>query len=1267
MKKHISIFLFLLSILSISNAQQFRNPSSATSAKDLEQIFEDNYTLTKISIQKKAAELNIPIRETLKNGTEREFVGVSKTGMPIYVQTTNNFDAARTISTNKVWPGGSSGLSLTGAGMTNRIGVWDGGRVLTTHQEFGTRATQTDGSSNLSNHATHVAGTMVATGVVANAKGMSYQAPIKCYDWSNDNSEMSSAASAGMLVSNHSYSQISGWQYNDNLSRWEFWGDQSISTTEDYKYGFYDYISESWDQICVSYPNYLPFVAAGNDRNEPSTIPSTFYVRNSNGQWVLGNSSNPPSKVGPYNSISGGPSNAKNVMTIGAVNRITGGYSGPSGVVMSSFSGWGPTDDGRIKPDVVANGVSVNSPIATSNTAYASYNGTSMATPNASGSALLLQQHYNNLKGSFMRSSTLKGLIIHTADEAGTAPGPDYTFGWGLMNTSKAADVISDEQKNFILQNTLSTSTTYTYTFFSDGTSPIRATICWTDRPGNSPNPSLNPVTRMLVNDLDIRIRRNSDNQIFMPYVLNPANPTAAATTSDNNIDNVEQVHIATPTPGTYTITISAKGSLVGGSQQYALLISGITPKLTANFTTTIPVICRGSSVGFTNLSSTSATSRVWYFPGGIPATSTALNPSVSYQVPGVYPVALRISSATGFDSIYKADYITVGGLSLPFMETFESNSTTRSMWTIGNNQNDTAWRLWTIAGTSPGNTAMGINNYDWQKFGYTDQINSPPIDLRGYQNAQLKFEHAYTRFDSTSSDSLIIYVSTNCGSSYTRIAAVGENGTGNFATGPNTNFYSGSRFIPSKPEDWCTSGLGSGCLTFNLTPYVGNPNVRVRIEQKSNAGNNLFIDNIQITGTPLAPKANLYSLTKTVCVGDDVLLLDSSLNNPTSYLWDVQDAETAVHTTKNPIVRFSSSGLKTIKLKVSNESGVDSIEKVAYINVLASPQVPVVSSSKGEVLCDGDSTTISTDASANYLWFRNNLLYNISQTSFVQKEEAEFFVRVTGSNGCRIKSNVLKIETGITPAKPIITKDLTGNAFCEGGSFNLSSSAASNNQWYVNDTIMLNQTNKVFGGNEAGTYKVKVSDKGCFSFSDELSITKLPRPVTSDISGANYAVKGDTARFSVIGGMSGSTFNWTLTSGSVQSGSGTNSVLIKFTTAASSTVNVQENASNGCKGETKSIQVNLVNTSIHELEHRLHVNIYPNPAKDVLRIQVMDNYEKMQVKVIDVLGRNVLSQTLENAQNKLFNLDISALTNGVYVLSLTQDSKSNLVYFVKE
>ena len=85
--------------------------------------------------------------------------------------------AARTVSTKKVWPGESYGHSLSGSGTTlGKLGIWDGGGVRTTHLEFSGRVTQIDSPGSNNYHATHVAGTMIAGGVVPAAKGMSFGA-----------------------------------------------------------------------------------------------------------------------------------------------------------------------------------------------------------------------------------------------------------------------------------------------------------------------------------------------------------------------------------------------------------------------------------------------------------------------------------------------------------------------------------------------------------------------------------------------------------------------------------------------------------------------------------------------------------------------------------------------------------------------------------------------------------------------------------------------------------------------------------------------------------------------------------------------------------------------------------------------------------------------------------------------------------------------------------------------------------------------------------
>jgi hypothetical protein len=251
---------------------------------------------------------------------------------------------------------------------------------------------------------------------------------------------------------------------------------------------------------------------------------------------------------------------------------------------MSSFSGWGPTDDGRIKPDLVGNGVLLWSPASDdtdSNGVYDNYygsSGTSMSAPNVTGGLGLMIDHYRDLNGGAdMRSATLKGLALHTTKESGSNPGPDYAFGWGLLDVEAAAAVITDDSTNdFAIQElSINTGGSYTEELAYTGSGVIRATICWTDPAGPAPGAQNDPPTLMLVNDLDIRITK--DAVTYEPWVLDPANPANAATTGDNFRDNVEQILIAVPESGDYTISVTHKGAtLDSGSQAFSLIITGL-------------------------------------------------------------------------------------------------------------------------------------------------------------------------------------------------------------------------------------------------------------------------------------------------------------------------------------------------------------------------------------------------------------------------------------------------------------------------------------------------------------------------------------------------------------------------------------------------------------------------------------------------------------------------------------------------------------------
>ncbi len=532
----------IVALLSVSNAysQTLAERQVITANYDLQtlsileaELRQDFETNQRIAFEM-AAQKGWETHMILPNGGNALLVGVFDNGTPKYY-TTDNREGAITTRADRVHTGGVAGLDLNGENMI--AGVWDGGRVRDTHNLLEDRTTQIDNPGSISNHSTHVSGTMVgsASQVNGQAKGMAPMAELITYDFGADEPEMTNAAANGLLISNHSYGIASS-----NVPLWYI--------------GYYDSNARDIDRIVYNAPYYLPICSAGNDRQSGEN----------------------PSDGG-YDYLTD-KSVAKNNIVVAATFEVLD-YEDASDVFMSSFSSWGPTDDGRIKPDIAAKGVNMYSASGASNASYTNMSGTSMATPNVSGSLLLLQQHYNDLNGEYMLASTLRALALHTADEAGFAPGPDYRFGWGLLNTQRAAQLISqDSNESMIITETLDANDAYTYSFKADGTQDISATIAWTD-PAAAPLPGGNEdvATPSLMNDLDLRISQDG-GATFLPWILNAATPTAGATTGDNVLDNVEKIEINAPEPGEYIVRVSHKGQLlVNDTQVFSLVLEGIS------------------------------------------------------------------------------------------------------------------------------------------------------------------------------------------------------------------------------------------------------------------------------------------------------------------------------------------------------------------------------------------------------------------------------------------------------------------------------------------------------------------------------------------------------------------------------------------------------------------------------------------------------------------------------------------------------------------
>src|SRR5450432_4480828 len=262
LRKSVPLALLSFILFSTARSQVSTNRAALSAFSMRENVKSRDMTARLLSLAKQRG---WPLIINGKNGKKAYLSGLGLRGKPYYISTNNNTISAATIGTNQLWPGGTTGLNLNGstAALKGKIAIWDGGKVLGTHQELTGRVIQKDNATDVIDHATHVSGTMIASGINPLAKGMSFGAQqLQAYDFENDVSEMYSAA-PGLLVSNHSYGWTAAWEYDFDNNRWVWYGVNG--DTADYKLGYYDdYYAKNYDSIAYLAPDYLMVIAAGN-------------------------------------------------------------------------------------------------------------------------------------------------------------------------------------------------------------------------------------------------------------------------------------------------------------------------------------------------------------------------------------------------------------------------------------------------------------------------------------------------------------------------------------------------------------------------------------------------------------------------------------------------------------------------------------------------------------------------------------------------------------------------------------------------------------------------------------------------------------------------------------------------------------------------------------------------------------------------------------------------------------------------------------------
>ncbi|WP_406657812.1 S8 family serine peptidase [Methanolobus sp. ZRKC2] len=274
------------------------------------------------------------------------------------------------------------------------------------------------------------------------------------------------------------------------------------------------------------------------------------------------------------------PGTAKNIITVGATEEDS--FSD-----LADFSSFGPCIDGRLKPEIVAPGYNILLDLP----GYEdTFEGTSYACPIASGSAaLVLEKWKSNYPAEDMLPSTMKALLVHTANNDGN--GPTYRYGYGMLDTKEAVDLVElDMTKNLTIVQDYSTfqngtsQTTYDLGYVPDNIGEIKVTIAWSDKEGSNPFENYD-----LYNDLNLVISKDDgiSNQYYYPWVLDSDNKKNSASSVNSStydpqsygdhLNPLEQVQIRNPGAGNYSIIVD--GAIDDGPQPYSLVVT-VKPKI---------------------------------------------------------------------------------------------------------------------------------------------------------------------------------------------------------------------------------------------------------------------------------------------------------------------------------------------------------------------------------------------------------------------------------------------------------------------------------------------------------------------------------------------------------------------------------------------------------------------------------------------------------------------------------------------------------------
>lgn len=726
--------------------------------------------------------------------------------------------------------------------------------------------------------------------------------------------------------------------------------------------------------------------------------------------------------------------------------------------------------------------------------------------------------------------------------------------------------------------------------------------------------------------------------------------------------------------------------------------LRAVTPSFTAN--TTQP--CLGTSVQFTDNSTGNVVSRIWSFAGGTPATSTDANPVVAYNTAGIFNVTLTVSDGANNSTTTQSNYINTYGSSLPINEGFEGIQDPPINWK--NIDNGTASYMWAKSTAAGGfglsNNSMMFDNFSWNVPGQKDELQTARYDTRGYSSANLTFDVAYQQYVGYS-DSLIVLVSTDCGNSFTRVYQKG--GATLSTNGSGTN-----DFIPTATQ-WRKEII-------NLNNYLGG-DVIVKFQNINGYGNNLYIDNVNITATITANAGNDVSICKddSVVIGTTAItgvtyswtpnsgLNNATISNPkvsptgtTTYIVTATQTLSGISNTDTVVVfvkektssttnvtictnqlpyvwnnnTYNAAGVYVVHL--ANAAGCDSAATL-NLNVI-SPASLTIKNSSGNAT---STVTVCTLPNTINLYSGGNGVWS-SSNSAVASVSASGVVTAT-SNGIAIITYTI-VNAGSCPSIGNVTITVASvaqpnaisgsNNLCVGSS-TVYSTTSTGGLWGTLGRAIINSVG-VATGTSAGATSIRytiTNTQGCSNYRDySINVNAIPSTPSIAFASGTTGVSGNGGYcknkiFTLIGSPSGGVWSSTgvitiSNTGVVNTGNITGACGVSYTIT-------------DVKGCTnfRTINSSIINCATKGINSQSLLNkeqfiIYPNPASTNINLLVKTLIGSGTAIISDLYGKQQQQQHLSMGINII---DISKLTRGVYMITIVTEQGKQTQKFVIE